>query len=72
MKATFSLSDADEREATLSVTMTVKNWKMLLEQWALRGQNEMTEWPSSEMYERIQDMVRKVTDNYAQSMSGEL
>ena len=72
MKATFSLSDADEREATLSVTMTVKNWKMLLEQWASRDQNEMTEWPSSEMYERIQDMVRKVTDDYAQSMSGEL
>ena len=77
MKATFSLNDADEREATLKVTMTVADWKKLLDQ--LSDEREGTnldyhsaEWPGSELYRNIHDMITKVTHEYTQSVSGEV
>ena len=74
MKATFSLNNAGEREATLKVTMKISDWDLLLRQLADNGywHEASGNWPASELYRNINDMITKVTHEYTQSVSGEV
>jgi hypothetical protein len=58
MKATFSFGDTDSIKATLTVTMTIGEWRELMRQQPL-------EYPASEFGNRISAMIGKTAVNIA-------
>jgi hypothetical protein len=57
MKARFELKEPDKMEATLSVTMTLENWKELKEQLS-------DKYPAWQFGGFISDMVRQAEETF--------
>ena len=58
MKATYQLNRTDQIEATMTITMTVSEWK------DLAAQQKDREWPSWRFAGAIQDMIRKAEEKF--------
>ena len=59
MKAVYQLENTEEMEATLTVTMRIREWKELAE--AMPGS-----WPHWKYAAAIRDMVTKANKAYAE------
>jgi hypothetical protein len=57
MKATYKLTDPDSVEATLTVTMTLGNWKKIRQQ--LYHAKAALAYPNFKVREAIDDMIGK-------------
>lgn len=58
MRAVLKTTNPDEIEFTLTVTMSLKDWKELRE--AVDGKT----WPASRLHEQISDMVIHATKHF--------
>ena len=57
MKATYQFADADNLDATLSVTMKVSEWRQLMRQMP-------TGWPSWKFSAAIADMIAEANRRF--------
>jgi hypothetical protein len=50
MKARFMIENPDDIEATMKITMSIKDWVELKDQLG-------DKWPSSDLYSKITDLI---------------
>lgn len=61
MKATYSLTVPDEVEATMTVTMSIGQWRKLA------GQIDGVQWPGCDMLTVIRDLVRRADTKFTET-----
>ena len=58
MKATFQLTNPDEMQASMTITMTIKQWKELRQQLDVK-------WPSVRLSTLIGSVIRAAEDTFS-------
>lgn len=62
MKATYKLTDPDSVEATMTITMTLGNWKKLRDK--LAAQPNAMSYPNFKLRDVIDDLVKKAQERF--------
>lgn len=67
MKFSFQLQNTDNIEATVSITMPVRDWKALFNQ--LREANIAYTWPASDLADVSRDIVTAAIEKFEKVIS---